>query len=367
MRVVQLANFYTPASGGLRTCLDQTGAGYQAAGHDRVLVVPGPKDSDVVTPTGRHIAIRSPLLPGTGGYRLLSSPRRVRALLDDLRPDVLEVSDKLIIGWLAPWARQRGIPLVLFSHERIDAMLRSRVPAWFPLRMAGRMANRRLSELVDEIVVTSAFSAAEFAHTAVPVVRIPLGVDLTTFRPADPPPAHTGPVKLVCVSRLSREKSPQQAVDALAVLLHLGVEAELLMIGDGPMRSGLQRRAAGLPAHFVGHIADRRTIADLVATSDVAVSPSPAETFGLATLEALACGVPVVVPADGAAGELLDGGGSGRITDGTAQGLAAGVGELLCIPAERRRADARAAAERFPWSATVAGLLATFASLTDRS
>jgi alpha-1,6-mannosyltransferase len=99
-------------------------------------------------------------------------------------------------------------------------------------------------------------------------------------------------------------------------------------------------------------------MAELVAAADMALSPSPAESFGLATLEALACGVPAVVPQQGAACELVGGPGSGRVTDGTPRGLADGVLQLAAVPAAERRAAARAAAERFPWPTTVAGLLA---------
>ncbi|RMI28010.1 glycosyltransferase [Nocardia stercoris] len=236
------------------------------------------------------------------------------------------------------------------------------------------------------------------------VRRVPLGVDLDIFHPLEPiaepagalrgaadrsrhlgavpdgtaraeaPRSHVavpagGPdddlsgaaVNLVLVSRLSREKHPGRAIEALRLLVHAGIAAQLTVIGDGPLRERLQQRAAGLPVQFLGHVTDRAVMADLVARADVAVCPSPAETFGLAVLEALACGTPVVVPRDGAARELLGPVGSGIECDGTPDGLAAGVQALLRVPAVERRRAARLSAERFPWSATVTGMLELYA------
>jgi alpha-1,6-mannosyltransferase len=105
-------------------------------------------------------------------------------------------------------------------------------------------------------------------------------------------------------------------------------------------------------------------LAELIAGADLALSPSPAETFGLATLEALACGTPVVVPADGAARELLDGPGCGAVSDGTPQDTARAVREVLAVPERERRKAARAAAERYPWRATVDGLLRAYEELS---
>jgi alpha-1,6-mannosyltransferase len=317
------------------------------------------------TPAGVRIVAPSLRLPGLGNYRILISRRRVRRFLDEHRPDILEVSDKFCMPWLARWSRRRGVPIVLFSHERIDAILRPRFPAWFPLRTAADWVNGRLSALADRIVVTSAFARAEFDRVAATNVRrIPLGVDLETFRPAaEPAGPGGGPVQLITVSRLSREKRPGQAIEALRVLRAQGVPASLVLVGEGPQRARLRRLAAGLPVTFLGHVADRRALAELVARADVALSPSPAETFGLATLEALACGTPVVVPGDGAAGELLDRPGSGAICDGTAEGMAAAVRRVLAVPVQQRRSAARAAAERYPWSETVAGLLRAYEAM----
>ncbi|WP_432993279.1 glycosyltransferase [Dactylosporangium sp. CA-233914] len=365
MRIVQLANFYTPVSGGLRTCVEQTGRGYIAAGHERVTLVPGTEDRDITLPDGRHLTVRSPLLPGTGGYRVLTARTRVCELLDRVEPDVLEANDKLSIGWLSPWARRRGVPLVLVSHERINAILRTRVPRWFPLDAAATSVNRRLHRLVDHLVLTSAFSAAEFSAFGLSKIhRVPLGVDLDTFRPA--PRTGGDQVRLVTVSRLSREKHPELSVEALRELRRRGVPATLDVIGTGPLQRRLVKSAEGLPVRFLGHVAERGRLAELVAGADVSLSPSPAETFGLATLESLACGVPVVVPSKGAAGELILRPAAGRVTDGTPNGLADGVEALLAEPAERRQADARAVGEQFPWSATVDGLLDVFAKATGR-
>jgi hypothetical protein len=74
MRIVRLANFITPYSGGLRTALLELGAGYAAAGHEPVLVMPGAADDDEQTPQGRVITLRGPVLPLSGGYRLLLCP-----------------------------------------------------------------------------------------------------------------------------------------------------------------------------------------------------------------------------------------------------------------------------------------------------
>ncbi|HUL26197.1 MAG TPA: hypothetical protein VLW44_10565 [Streptosporangiaceae bacterium] len=79
MRIVRLANFITPCSGGLRTALRELGAGYAAAGHEPVLVMPGAADHDEQTPQGRVITLRGPVLPLSGGYRLPAAQRRVAA------------------------------------------------------------------------------------------------------------------------------------------------------------------------------------------------------------------------------------------------------------------------------------------------
>ncbi|WP_327247495.1 glycosyltransferase [Streptomyces sp. NBC_01320] len=363
--IVRLANFVTPSSGGLRTALDELGRGYLAAGHEPVLVVPGDSAGDVYTEQGRVITLPGPVLPGSGGYRVLAGRRRLRDLLGTLRPDRLEVSDRTTLRWTGEWARRARVPAVMVSHETADGVLRT----WgVPPAAAGRAADRLnilSAHAYARIVCTTEWAEREFIRIgARNVVRAPLGVDLRRCRPGRRNTvlrarhAHGRSVLLLLCSRLSVEKRPGRALDALAVLNGLGVPATLLVAGDGPLRAGLESRvrAERLPVEFLGHVHDRERMADLQAAADICLAPGPAETFGLSALEALACGTPVVASASSALPEVI--GGAGAAAANTGDAFAAAVRELLARPEKERRTAARQRAELFGWDRSVAAFLA---------
>ncbi|WP_327042804.1 glycosyltransferase [Micromonospora ureilytica] len=362
LRIVRLANFVTERSGGLRTALRHLGAGYRAAGHDPVLVIPGQRAADETYPWGRVVTVPGPQLPGSGGYRLLAGRRRLARLLADLAPDRLEVSDRSSLRWTGRWARTRGVPSVMVSHESLTGLLGQwGVPD--PLRRptADRL-NRATSRAYDRIVCTTRWAAEEFDRIGADNVDlVPLGVDLDTFSPhrADPRVreryADSTELLLVHCARLSPEKRPELAVQTLAELRRAGVPAVLVLAGDGPLRGALARRAAGLPVTFTGFLPDRAAVAALLASADVVLAPGPVETFGLAGLEALACGTPVVVNAASALPEVV--GAAGLAAYGSGVSMAAAVTRLTARPEAGRRRAARARAEEFGWPAAVAGFL----------
>jgi len=357
MRIVRLANFIAPHSGGLRTCMAELGAGYLAAGHEPVLVIPGERDGDEQCAQGRVITLRGPRVPFTGGYRVLWRRRRLARLLDALRPDALEVSDRTTLRWTGGWAREHGVPAVMVSHESVTALLKlTRLgPA------AADWLNRRTARAYHRVICTTSWAAAEFERIgAGNVVRVPLGVDLDTFSPqagrVRTRYAGEGQILLVHCGRLSAEKKPQRSLATLATLRNAGLPVRLVVAGDGPLRSRLARRAAraGLPVTFAGFLPGRADLAALLASADVAIAPGPAETFGLAALEALACGTPVLVSAESALPEVVgEAGASVRGED-----LAAGVCAVLARPEPARRAAARARAEQYDWDTATRGFLA---------
>ncbi|MEU9010339.1 glycosyltransferase [Streptomyces sp. NPDC048479] len=364
LRIVRLANFVTPSSGGLRTALGELGKGYLAAGHEPVLIVPGDLESDRLTPQGRVITLPGPELPGTGGYRVLAGRRRLRQVLETIEPDRLEVSDRTTLRWTGEWARRNRVPSVMVSHETADGVLRT----WgLSEGAAGRTAdrlNRRTAWAYSRIVCTTEWAEREFVRIgARNVVRAPLGVDLLRCRPGRRSTvlrakyAAGAEVLLLLCSRLSVEKRPGMALDALAELRKRGVRAALVVAGDGPLRTALARRARAerLPAVFLGHVGDRETVSDLQAAADLCLAPGPAETFGLSALEALACGTPVIASASSALPEVI--GDAGAAATDTPEDFADAVQGLLSRTEADRRAAARARAELFDWQRSVSAFL----------
>jgi len=383
MRIVRLANYVGPRSGGMRTALRELGAGYLAAGHDPVLIIPGRRGGDEQTAQGRVITRYGPVVPFTGGYRALLRRRGLATLLTQLRPDRVEVSDRTTLRWTGRWAREHGVPAVMVSHESLTGLFslpadvsgmsrwRSRLLSDAATALADNL-NRRSARDYRRIVCTTRWAAAEFERIGAPnLTRIPLGVDLELFSPerysdaARDGYAEPGQTLLVHCGRLSVEKKPHRSLAALAGLRAAGADAVLVVAGDGPLRARLERaaRRRGLPVRFAGFVTDPKHLAILLACADVVIAPGPVETFGLAALEALACGTPVVVSASSALPEVI--GPAGTAVSG--EDFADGVRAVLARDAGARRAAARARAEEFGWPASVAAFLAVHEALNTDS
>jgi alpha-1,6-mannosyltransferase len=318
LRIVRLANFVAPSSGGLRTALRELGTGYEAAGHEAVLVVPGERYTDDATEQGRVITLPGPLLPGTGGYRVLLDRRRVAGLLESLAPDRLEVSDRTTLRWTGAWARRARVRAVMVSHESADGVLRTWGLSGRTARRASDALNVRTAHTYARVVCTTEFAEREFIRIgARNIVRAPLGVDLAGRHPALRDPALRG--------RYARED------DLLLVMCSVG---------------------------------DRAELGALQASADVALAPGPAETFGLAALEAMACGTPVVASASSALPEVI--GSAGAAAADRGESFADAVEELLDRPEGDRRAAARARAECFGWRTAVDAFLAAHDATAPR-
>lgn len=358
-RIVQLANFYSPYSGGLKTVLEELAGCYAEVGVERVLIAPGPTDAVDVDERGTRIFVKSPVAPGTGGYRLVVQPKRVVRLLESLEPDAVELSDKLTMVGPARWARRRGIPTTLLSHERIDAILARRVPGKWALRQAADRWNRRLVDAVDAVVCPSLFARHEFTRIGAGHVQVvPWGVDLETFHPRaadDLVAVRRAEIELVCVGRLSKEKEPDVALAVVDEMVRRGHDVHLTMVGTGPMADALAATSRHLPVTFAGHQHGRAEVAAALAAADVTVAPCRAETFGLSVLESLACGTPVVTAETGAAPEV-SGPVAGRAAS-TPAAMADAILDLVGCAGLDVGDAARRRAEEFTWEQAAQALL----------
>jgi glycosyltransferase involved in cell wall biosynthesis len=163
--------------------------------------------------------------------------------------------------------------------------------AWLIERMAMR--------LPDQILALSPGTAdrlGAYVGDSVPVRVIPMAVDLELIRGVQPASADEA-ADLLFVGRLLKHKGVDLLIDALA-LVNVDRPVRLLIVGDGPEKISLEKQVAerGLSGvvRLRSDVADHAEVFALMKSSQVFVFPSLREGFGIAPLEALACGTRVV-------------------------------------------------------------------------
>lgn len=207
-------------------------------------------------------------------------------------------------------------------------------------------------EQSDAVTAVSSFLADEtyeaFGCTGCAIEVIPNFVNLEEYRPAPDGTCRAAfaPPDTRVVMHISNFREVKRIPDVLAVFARIraAVPAVLVLVGDGPGRPAAERQAdeleIGDAVQFLGKV---DTVADLLRCADLFLLPSQSESFGLAALEALACGVPVLGSDVGGLPEVVGNGASGMLRPvGDVEGMAQAGIELLADPA--RLDAARAAA-----------------------
>jgi alpha-1,6-mannosyltransferase len=190
------------------------------------------------------------------------------------------------------------------------------------------------------------------------VVHVPFGVEREHFSPTARSDeerskwlagAPASAKLLVGIGRFAVEKRWDVVLDAF-LRLRERQEAVLVLFGDGPERAQLEARVAGrADVHFVGFLSGRAELARALASADLLVHGCPFETFGLGVAEAMATGLPAVVPDQGGAAELVDASCGEHYPSGDPAACAAAVERALGRDQAALRAGAlRAVAQRVP-------------------
>lgn len=316
--ICDLTQSYSPsAGGGISTYLREKRDHVLAqTPHTLLQIVPGPVDRVMVN--GRHIfaEVAARQVPGSPDYRFILRTGAVRRLLAHYRPDVIES----LCPWVLPWTairHRRAFPdtaLIAgyrtdFPNAHIHRVARDLLGDWFAGRaraVSYRYARRTYREF-DWVYTLSADARVTLArHGIARTSVLPLGVDTTMFAPAKRDPglraslglSGRGPL-LAYAGRIDNEKRADTLV-AMMKRLPPELGAALVMIGDGKLRTRLEREAQGLPVAFTGFEHGRDELARALASADIYVSAMADETFGVSVLEAQASGLPVVGVASGA-------------------------------------------------------------------
>ncbi|WP_077147575.1 glycosyltransferase family 1 protein [Sphingopyxis sp. KK2] len=251
-------------------------------------------------PTGDLVSVPSMAIPNRPEYRIpLHFSSRVREDLAAFAPNVMHISSPdRVCRQAAAWARRRRLPVACSVHTRFETYFRYYNLSFVePLIVAWL---RKLYRKCDALIAPSESFAQVLREQRMnyDIGIWARGVERDIFNPerrdmgwrqglgiADDVPV------IAFLGRLVMEKGLDVFADAIDVLNRRKVKHEVVVIGEGPAGEWFESR---LPqAKFVG-FQGGEDLARALASCDVFFNPSVTETFGNVTLEAMACGLPVV-------------------------------------------------------------------------
>lgn len=406
MTTLHITNSYHPTSGGIRTFYAALLTRANERQRRMRLVVPG--ETDAVEEVGRHgriYFVRARPAPAFDRrYRMMMPPTylppwhgRVAAILEAEQPELVEICDKYSLCYLAALLRKGLLPriarpaLVGVSCERMDDNLRAFLGGGAIADGFARHYIRRIyGPPFDCHVANSDYTADELRTSlwdrAPNFIRVcPMGVAADRFGAhhrdrllrrtlLERAGGDERSVLLLYVGRLSPEKNVGLLAAMMERLLRASHQAigapdyRLVLVGDGP--AGAQLRAAA-PAGvrerllFVGPVTSAELLCRYHASADLFVHPNPREPFGIAPLEAMASGVPLVAP--NAGGVLTYASAANAwLAPAEPEAFALAVRSAAELPDPIRVQKARQTALAFEWPSVADRWFALYDSLVPR-
>ena len=358
MRIAIFTETFLPATDGVVTRLRHTIEELLEMGDEMLVIAPkygeGP-GSYLGVPIHRVSSVPFPPYPQ---IKLAPVNPGVGLELRRFEPDLIHAVNPFILGWGAPYySRTLNVPLVASYHTNVAAYARfykleffDRVTRWHTRRLHNRAAIN---------LCTSEATLRYLAGEGIRRLRLwPQGVDATQFHPdkfskdwrVRLANGHPAEKLLLYVGRLSHEKN----IGRLKTVLDEVPGVRLALVGDGPARRDLESEFAGTRTVFTG-VLQGEELAAAFASADAFVFPSTTETLGIAMIEALASGLPVLAARAGAADEVVGDGETGFLYEPASDAsLVAAVERLVSDDGLRTRMgkSARRAAERRDWKSS---------------
>jgi glycosyltransferase involved in cell wall biosynthesis len=298
-------------------------------------------------------------------------------ILNEENPDLIEVCDKYALIWLAGLLRKGWLPglnrpsLVGFSCERMDDNLSAYLgaEAW-GRRFACYYMGHCYIPFFDLHIVNSPYTADELQRAMVPKHRrpvhiCPMGVEQTPFTEAAACESRRELARrigaapngklLFYAGRLSPEKNLELLLQTVERLVRENGDYHLILAGDGPLASWIQEESSQRTpdrVHCIGHVENRDELVRLYRSCDAFVHPNPREPFGIAPLEAMALGLPLVAPNVGGVLAYANSR-NAWLAAPDPMFFAAAIRSVFADPIVRKRrlAAARLTAEQHDWSA----------------
>ena len=358
LRVALFSGNYNYVRDGANQALNRL-AGYLLDNGAKVRIY-SPKSSTPAFPSrGKVIGVPAIPFPGRTEYRVpLGIPPSVQRDLKEFDANIFHVSSPELLGHRAvTLAHKWNRPVVASVHTRFETYFRYYGLAFIEPLVEAMM--RRFYRRCDAIFAPSESMAQVLREQRMSydVGIWSRGVDTEIFSPARRDNAWRRALGIqddepvvAFIGRIVMEKGLDVFAETIDHLERRGQHARILVIGEGPARDWFAGR---LPddAVFTGF----QRGADLgraIASADMLLNPSVTETFGNVTLEAMACGLPVVAAGASGSLSLVEDGVTGRlIQPGAAEAMAQAIARYCQDPGQRAAVGeaGRTASERYGW------------------
>lgn len=316
MKVFDITTFYSTGRGGITTYLERKAQ--LSAAHGRVdhnLILGGPKDELGNFHGSRCYWVKSRPCGWNPHYRYLINYFKIKKILCEAQPDVIETSDPYWIPLYLLRLRRYLPKTRLFMFYRADfpdtyvvPFFQAHLPSLVkPARALCWRFLRAVLNRLNGVVVHSEIMGDKLRREGITAPIHAVG-NLTNFEPFLDASANgefiktlktrfgdVGPRLLYC-GRLSFEKGLDSLLIAFKQFRLGQPKAVLVVVGDGPLRGKLGTLSADghNHIHFIPATPDRTYLASIFAACNVMVMPGPYETFSQVTLESIVCGLPVV-------------------------------------------------------------------------
>ena len=309
MNILMISDVYYPRVNGVSTSIRTFRRELEKRGHSVTLIAPDyPPYRDLDETVMRIPARQLPLDPED---YLMSGKfiGKLEATLRERDYDLIHIQTPFVAHYAGTaLARRLGVPVVETYHTFFEEYLYHYIP-FLPkslMRLAARRLSRYQCNRLDAMVVPShaMLEALRTYGIATPAEIIPTGIDLETFDSGDGAAfreRHRIPAErplLLFVGRVAFEKNIGFLLETLVRIKAELPHALLVIAGEGPALSSLQRRVAALGLNdnvlFIGYLRKGALLRDCYCAADAFVFASRTETQGLVLLEAMALGVPVV-------------------------------------------------------------------------
>ena len=274
------------------------------------------------------IRIKSVVVPFQKNLRLtLSLERTFKKIINDFKPDVVHVQTLFSTGLVALYVAHRlGIPTVATNHVMPNNITKN-VMLLEPVSGLFEKIFTRYGMLLyhdaDYIVMPTQSAIDMFRIKSDNISPVSNGIDLGRFYPHTPNKRIIGKYRIpnkpvvTYVGRLDGEKDIDVLIWA-AEIISQKHDVHFLLVGDGKVKKDLQKLVKKLDLGkrftFTGRVSDRE-LEELQNVGSVFAMPSPTELQSLATLEAMACGKPIVAVDAGALPEICQDGANGLIVE----------------------------------------------------